>query len=230
MPQDFRSLQERLRQRLLQQIAAGELTGLELARETGFQQAHISNFLNRKRGLSLEAMDAILTARNLTVAGLLAEKRNSPPRRRSLQASSPGLSYIPLLTAENLYANDVPYSEAKNALAVMSARLEKLRPEMRTPRHQWRRFVAMRVSPADARAMAPRLAPGSTVVIDRHSNGMGAKRSIYAVRHADKVVLRYVERVRRELVLRPEDAEAPLMRLESMTAIMGRVCLVMTEM
>jgi plasmid maintenance system antidote protein VapI len=60
MSTNFRGLQERLRERLLAHINAGELTGMELARQTGFQQAHISNFLNRRRGLSLDAMDAIL--------------------------------------------------------------------------------------------------------------------------------------------------------------------------
>ena len=35
----------------------GELTGLRLVEQSGFKQAHISNFLNCKRGLSLEGMD-----------------------------------------------------------------------------------------------------------------------------------------------------------------------------
>jgi hypothetical protein len=56
----FRALQENLRKALWERIDDGELTGLRLAQETGFKQAHISNFLNRKRGLSVEGMDKVL--------------------------------------------------------------------------------------------------------------------------------------------------------------------------
>src|ERR1043166_7546417 len=67
----FRSLQERLRELLLVRIEAGELTGLKLASMAGFQQAHVSNFLNRKRSLSLDAMDRVLAALRLSVLDLL---------------------------------------------------------------------------------------------------------------------------------------------------------------
>src|SRR3954452_22763134 len=86
MSTNFRGLQERLRELLLAHIHAGELTGLQLARATGFQQAHISNFLNRKRGLSLEAMDTILRATQISLPELFAEAPKT--RRRSRIAGS----------------------------------------------------------------------------------------------------------------------------------------------
>ena len=46
----FKVLQDNLRKTLWERIEVGDLTGLRLAKETGFRQAHISNFLNRKRG------------------------------------------------------------------------------------------------------------------------------------------------------------------------------------
>ena len=49
----FKVLQDNLRKTLWSRIEEGDLTGLRLAKETGFKQAHISNFLNRKRGLSI---------------------------------------------------------------------------------------------------------------------------------------------------------------------------------
>jgi hypothetical protein len=49
----FKVLQENLRKTLWHRIEEEGLTGLRLAEQTGFKQAHISNFLNRKRGLSL---------------------------------------------------------------------------------------------------------------------------------------------------------------------------------
>src|SRR5258708_12046161 len=76
----FRMLQENLRKTLWEYIDAGELTGLRLAEQTGLKQAHISNFLNRKRGLSLEGMDKVLNAQHLSILDLIdpAEVNNRP--------------------------------------------------------------------------------------------------------------------------------------------------------
>src|ERR1700679_1173834 len=67
----FRVLQENLREALWERIDEGELTGLRLAHKTGFKHAHISNFLNRKRGLSLEGMDKVLAVQHLSVLDLI---------------------------------------------------------------------------------------------------------------------------------------------------------------
>ena len=86
----FQKLQDRLRKRLLAQIAAGQLTGLGLADVTGFQQAHISNFLNRKRALSLEAMDRVLAAMRWTVVDLMEDGELQP---RAMRMSAPDDDY-----------------------------------------------------------------------------------------------------------------------------------------
>src|SRR6185437_13596052 len=67
----FKNLQENLRKTIQQRITAGELTGLRLAEQTGFRQAHISNFLNRKRSLSIPGMDRVLNVQRLSVLDLL---------------------------------------------------------------------------------------------------------------------------------------------------------------
>jgi transcriptional regulator with XRE-family HTH domain len=67
----FVALQERLRKILRKRIEEGEITGMELARRTQFTQAHISNFLNRKRGLKLSALDRMLLAADLELYDLL---------------------------------------------------------------------------------------------------------------------------------------------------------------
>src|SRR6201981_2200483 len=67
----FRMLQENLRKTLWEYIDAGELTGLRLAEQNGFKQNPISNFLNRKRGLSLEGMDKVLNVQHLSVLDLI---------------------------------------------------------------------------------------------------------------------------------------------------------------
>lgn len=229
MVKDFRGLQERLRQRLLAEIAAGELTGLELARRTGFQQAHISNFLNRKRGLSLQAMDEVLKVRGLTVSDLAAAHDPRSARRRTIHAAAAEMTHIPLVDGENCLATEIPYSLNRNALQSMTTRLQKLPVRMMTPRPQWQRFVAIRVNPSDAAAMAPRLPRGSTVVIDRHSNAADHRHSIYLIRSGNKIALRYVEKVAGAWLSRPHNPEYPLEVLKSVAGIIGRVCLVLAE-
>jgi transcriptional regulator with XRE-family HTH domain len=61
------TLQEELRRVLWERIQAKKLSGLGLAKQTGFEQAYISNFLNRKRSLSLEGMDRVLAAQSLSI-------------------------------------------------------------------------------------------------------------------------------------------------------------------
>src|SRR5207247_10110115 len=79
----FRVLQDNLRKTLWGRIEGGDLTGLRLAEQTGFKQAHISNFLNRKRSLSLEGMDRVLSVQRLSVLDLVdpaeVNKRASIP-------------------------------------------------------------------------------------------------------------------------------------------------------
>src|SRR5216684_8387644 len=79
----FKSLQENLRKAMWERIEGGDLTGLRLAEQTGFKQAHISNFLNRKRSLSLEGMDRVLSVQHLSVLDLIdpveVNKRASIP-------------------------------------------------------------------------------------------------------------------------------------------------------
>src|SRR5215510_12050958 len=84
-PMKFRALQENLRKTLWNRIEEHQLTGLRLAEETGFMQAHISNFLNRKRGLSVEGMDKVLSVQRLSVLDLLDPSEIS---RRSTVAPS----------------------------------------------------------------------------------------------------------------------------------------------
>ena len=68
---NFIALQDALRTIVTGKIRAGQLTGVALAQKTGFRQAHVSNFLNRRRGLSIEAMNRILEVLGLTVLDLI---------------------------------------------------------------------------------------------------------------------------------------------------------------
>src|SRR5438445_117585 len=67
----FRALQENLRKQLWERIEEGDLTGLRLAEQTGFKQAHISNFLNRKVEFNMYPVlkDGTCTVKYVEVAG-----------------------------------------------------------------------------------------------------------------------------------------------------------------
>src|SRR6185437_9471573 len=64
-------MHERLRTELLRRIQRGSLSVSLLARQSGFAQAHLSNFLHGRRKLSLDAMDRILQAQRLAASDLL---------------------------------------------------------------------------------------------------------------------------------------------------------------
>src|SRR5512146_2497438 len=181
----FKALQERLRAILWERIEAGELTGLKLAHETGFQQAHISNFLNRKRGLSLEGMDKVLASQNLSVLDLLdADEIN---KRASIPPPpEEGFENVLVVDPETA-ANDVLVTKEKvrDVLKFKRSFLRRLKPEMQTPRESWTRFLVIRMG-AEAMSMYPRTLPGATVLIDRHYNSLKPCRrnepNVYAVR------------------------------------------------
>ena len=75
---NFSQLHERLRIEVLRRIDSGSLTAALLAHRTGFAPAHISNFLNRKRRLSLDALDKVLQSESLTIGDLFPGS-NIPP-------------------------------------------------------------------------------------------------------------------------------------------------------
>jgi len=64
-------MHERLRLELLRRIQRGTVSVSLLARQTGFGQSHLSNFLHSRRQLSLEALDRILAAQHMAAGDLL---------------------------------------------------------------------------------------------------------------------------------------------------------------
>lgn len=235
MVYNFRSFQEQLRDRLLAHIAAGELTGLQLARETGFQQAHISNFLNRKRGLSLEAMDIILRAAHISLSDLLPRAKSVRRKSKIQNGDCSGFLTVPIVEEENCTATQVPKLSARDTLKIASSMVQRLPSHMHTPRPHWERFVAMRVKAADVVAMAPRLHRGAIIVIDRHHNSLTpgkSEQNMYLIRMAGTFQVRYVEASGNELLLRPHNPELPLQPLvaesghDPLSLIIGRICVV----
>ncbi len=85
----MQQLQARLRTYIWARIHRGELTGLALSRDAGFQQAHLSNFLNARRGLSLDSLDRLLRAMDIGLLDLIdpdeIQKRAATGQRHRLR-------------------------------------------------------------------------------------------------------------------------------------------------
>ncbi len=234
----FKSLQENLRKTIWERIDEGDLTGLKLAEQTGFKQAHISNFLNRKRSLSLEGMDRVLNVQHLSVLDLL------DPAEVNKRASIPPPSddeFDNIFVVESAVAATQPLVMSMNVREIQKFKrsfLRKLRPEMHGKRGDWERFVAIKTD-SDAMSMYPRLLPGATVLIDRHYNSLQPYRkgeqNMYAVLVNGMSKVRYVEPAGKSIVLRPHNQTYAVEVLEMddkdnvSECLVGRVCYIGME-
>lgn len=227
------ALQENLRRILWQRIESGQLTGLKLAQQTGFQQAHVSNFLNRKRSLSLEGLDKFLSAQHLSVLDLVDQAEVD--KRASIVLPSEGeFENVAVVDAKVAATQAVIVSErVLDMCKYRKSFLRRLRPEIAsTARRDWRRFVVIRADAREGMSMYPRLLPGATVLIDRHYNALEPYRrgeqNMYAVRKDEGCAIKYVQVVADSLVLRPQNNAYPVdvITLEGKTVedcIVGRV-------
>jgi hypothetical protein len=229
----FKGLQENLRKALWQRIDNGELTGLRLANQTGFRQAHISNFLNRKRSLSLDGMDRVLSVQRLSVLDLLDP--NEVNKRATIPPPSDD-EFENVLVVEGAVAANQALIMSMKVREIQKFKrgfLRKLRPDRHGNRAEWERFVAIKID-GDGISMYPRLMPGATVLIDRHYNSLQPYRknelNMYAVRTKGSCIVRYVELAGRNIVLRPHNQShavevLPMSEGESLTDyLVGRVC------
>ncbi len=238
-PMKFKALQDNLRTILWDRIESGDLTGLKLAHQTGFKQAHISNFLNRKRGLSIEGMDKVLQVQHLSVLDLLDPAEVN--KRASILPPSPDefdnvvLADSPLAATEPL----IPAMHVKEILKFKRAFLRRFRPDIEGDRSSWQRFVLIKLDAKDALPMYPRLTPGAMLLIDRHYNALTPYRkgemNMYAVLKNDNCSVRYVETTGNQLILRPHNHFCPIEVIQidpgksSADYVAGRICHVSLE-
>jgi len=198
-------MHERLRLELLRRMQRGSLSVSLLARETGFGQPHLSNFLRGRRRLSLEAMDRILAAQHLTAADLL------PAPRQAGNEFGDGEDWsVPLVShAAALLEPNIRPSAVQSMLPVPAGALRNLPARPSNARRAWQRFVAIRVLAADALPMEPLLLPDAFALLDRHSMSLlpcrPSRPNLYAVRRGAHLTLRYVDFVCNRLVLRPHN-------------------------
>ena len=235
----FKILQDNLRKILWDRIEAGELTGLRLAQQTGFKQAHISNFLNRKRGLSIEGMDKVLQVQHLSVLDLL-DPAEVNKRASILPPSGDEFENVILTDPSTAATQPVIVSmHVKEILKFKKSFLQKLKAETEGDRSSWHRFVLIKLDAREALGMSPRLAPGAALLIDRHYNSLKPYRkgefNMYAVLKNDTCTVRYVEVAGNHLILRPHNQSFPIevISMEDGKSpadyLVGRICQVGLE-
>ncbi len=233
---NFTQMHERLRLELLRRIQRGTLSVSLLARQTGFGQSHLSNFLRNRRQLSLEAMDRILSAQHLTVQDLLPAGAHAP--RAGLEGERDSVPVVSHPVA--LFEPFIRPSSVQFMLHLPAGLLESTRARASHARRAWQRFVAVRVPAADALAMDPLVMPEAIALIDRHYNSLLHYRpdrpNLYAVRHGAHLRLRYVDYLSNRVVLRPFNIAFPVDLVEVQPGespsdlLAGRVALILNDL
>jgi hypothetical protein len=233
---NFTQMHERLRVELLRRIHRGALSISLLARQTGFGQSHLSNFLHARRQLSLEGIDRMLTAQYMTAEDLLQLSTRDAQLKKTEEISA-----VPLVShGTALFEPYVRPSAVQAMLPLPEGSLHSLKPKAAASRRAWQRFVAIRIAHSDSLPMDPLLLPGALAVIDRHYNSLTPYRAgrpnLFAVRDGAHLTLRYAEFVSARLVLRPLNMGFPvdLIEIGSESSpgefIVGRVVLTINEL
>jgi hypothetical protein len=248
---NFQDLHELLRLELLRRIERGSLTRTRLAQQAGFQQAHISNFLNRKRALSLEGLDRVLASQNLTVEHIAAQilplslDANSPSPTPEPAELAP-VELVPVVSPSTaMDETRIHPSAIIETIQVDAQRLHDNRAHRTAANHpaasaNLQRFVAIRTDAQQSAAMEPLLSTGAIVILDRHYNSLAPyrahQRTLYAVRSGPALLLRYLESGAGNLILRPCSMAFPIQILplahheSPADYIVGRVCLILSEL
>jgi transcriptional regulator with XRE-family HTH domain len=211
---NFTQMHERLRLELLRRIQRGTLSVSLLARQTGFGQPHLSNYLHCRRQLSLDALDRVLAAQQLTASDLLPAER---PERAS-PVDEEGCAVPVVSHAAAIFEPFIRPSAVQLILHLPAGLLESIRARTSNSRRAWQRFVAVRISSGDAQPMEPLVLPEAIVLLDRHYNSLMPYRhsrpNLYAVRHGAHLILRYADYLSNRLVLRPHNLAFPMDLLE----------------
>ena len=235
---NFTQMHERLRLELLRRIQRGTVSVSLLARQTGFGQAHLSNFLHSRRQLSLEAMDRILAAQHLAAGDLLPASYQGVGQGQV----GPGeeSSAVPVVShSAALFEPFIRPSAVQSMLHLPDGMLQTIRTRVSSTRRAWQRFVAVRIPSADALPMEPLILPDAIALLDRHYTSLMPYRpnrpNVYAIRHGSHLTLRYADFLSGRLVLRPQNIAFAVDLIEIATnesigdLIAGRVALILNE-
>jgi transcriptional regulator with XRE-family HTH domain len=228
-------LHERIRQHALATIKSRVITGTALAERIGIKQAHISNFLLGKRGLSIDSMDAILNVLGINVERLVAVADQTQVRKKS----SSVVESVPLIQLQAAMHPTFSNDEVQGTIGFTKALLRRLKAEPPDTRKLWVRFIAAIADKALSTPMNPRVESGSVLLIDRHYCSLDEHRknwpNLYLIRKDQTLMVRWVEMLGTQLCLRPERNDCPLdfisigRKNPIESCIVGRVAHIATE-
>lgn len=234
----FKDLQDELRRQIKARIDERELIGSDLSRDAAFQRSHLSNFLNSRRGLSLESMDRLLDSLQIGVLDLVDSGDIQKPMLLAPVAS--GFEGIAVVSAE--HAAQLAYFTSEHVRETAQFKkkfLRTLKPHDVCHRSHWCRFVAVRLDNKTVRAVFPSTAVGATLLIDRHYTSLDPYRlrqpNLYVVRLDSHFAIGNAHLAGEHLVLRPRNPMLPveLARIDRARdyakCMVGRVCHVAIE-
>jgi transcriptional regulator with XRE-family HTH domain len=203
-------MHERLRLELRRRIQRGTLSVSLLARQTGFAQSHISNFLNGRKQLSIEGIDRVLAAQHLTLADLLPAFESALAMPFENERDS-----VPLVSHHSaLFEPYIRTAATQGWHHLSPGLLQTFRSRPANSRRAWQRFVAVRIPASDAIPMEPVLYPDAIVLIDRHFNSLQQyhpdRLNLLAIRNGGRLTIRYADFNSNRLVLRPHSINYPV--------------------
>lgn len=223
-------LQDQLRAHIRARIGRGELTGTLLARNAGFPQGHLSNFLNSRRGLSLESMDRLLEALGIGILDLMDSR--DVGLRVPLRPAPERVQPVAMVAAQNATLARFRADQILETRNFKISFLRKLRAHVAVDRRDWLRFVLIKLEGRGAVSMIP--ASATTLLIDRHYSSLQPYRrlypNLYLVRVAGRCVVAYISVCDNCLVLQPNNLrpEIEIVRIPHGQTycdyIVGRVC------
>ncbi len=228
----FLTLQDQLRDHIRSRIRRRELTGSGLARAAGFPQGHLSNFLNFRRGLSLESMDRLLETLDIGVVDLIGT--DEIQRRAVPYDSAEGVEQVALVRCKDATLARFAPDHILETRGFSKSLLRRLKPSEHHHRNDWRRFVLIKLDTPAARDLFSGDIAAATLLIDRHYNSLEPYRrvqpNLYAVDFGGKCLAGYLTFVENSLVLRARDPHRQLQSVRIAAGrsyaqyIIGRVC------
>src|SRR5689334_2584148 len=226
----IQDLQDELRSQVRARIGRGELTGSGLARAANFPQGHLSNFLNSRRGLSLESMDRLLRALGIGVVDLMDSE--AMERRRRHPRSHRAMETIMEVAPEVAMQARIGPEDVLGTRSFSKAFLHKLKPRG-IDRRDWTRFVLIKLDVREAGGFFPRSVT-TTLLVDRHYTSLHPYRrlqpNLYVMSFEGRTVAAHISVCDNCLVLRPREPRqaVEIIRMERGRRyeeyVVGRVC------
>ncbi len=226
----IQDLQDLLRVHIRARIGRGELTGSALAHKANLPQGHLSNFLNSRRGLSLDSMDRLLRALRIGVLDLVGGeygKARAPGRGRDR------VEPIALVSAEHAALARFREDQILERRDFNKSYLRKLKPGVAVDRSDWLRFVLIKLDGRSSGGFFPRSIT-TTLLVDRYYNSLEPYRrdkpNLYALSLSGRCVAAQISVCDNCLMLRPREPRQPIeiVRIEPGRSysdyIVGRVC------